>query len=246
MEMTRMKHSNSFMGLVLAIFVLLGTACQALGGSNPSATLEANTGAFIASATALEMSANANGTQIMATTQPIQTQIAQVNTVNQHLLATVIAGTSPTPRVIVGNADPSTTGATMDNMGQTDQTQTGTSGGATTGTQFTQIATAFSVRESDGCASQFQSEFSIDTSRIYLTAYATNLVAGTQIDADWRFNGTSMVTTSWTVDQNYVDLCVWFFISPEDTTFSPGNWAAQLIVNTVPVEPAASFTIVGQ
>jgi hypothetical protein len=241
-----MKYSNRFIGLILAAFTIFGTACQALGGSNPSATLEANTGAFIASATALEIAANGNATQVMATTQPIQTQIAQVNAVNQHLLATVIAGTSPTPRVIVGDANPSGGGTMTDNMGQTEQTQTGTSGGATTGTQFTQIATAFSIRESDGCASQLQSEFSIDTSRIYLTAYAINLVAGTQIDADWRFNGTSMVTTSWTVDQNYVDLCVWFFISPEDTTFSPGNWAAQLIVNAVPVEPAASFTIVGQ
>lgn len=236
------------MSLVLVVFTFLGASCQALGGSNPSATLEANTNSFIASATALEITASANSTQLMATAQPLQTQIGQINTVNQHLLATVIAGTSPTPRVIVGSADPSGNGTTTtNNVGQTDQTQTGTTGGGDgSATQFAQVATAFSIQESNGCASQLQSEFSIDTSRIYLTAYATNLVAGTLIIAEWDFNGTAVVNTSWTVDQNYADLCIWFFISPEDITFSPGNWAARLVVNTVAIEPAASFTIVGQ
>jgi hypothetical protein len=246
MENSRMKHTYSLTSLVLVVFTFLGASCQALGGSNPSATLEANNNAFIASATALEITANADSTQLMATAQPLQTQIAQVNTVNQHLLATVIAGTSPTPRVIVGDADPSADETLTENIGQINQTQTGTTGGDASGTQFAQIATASSIQESNGCASQLQNEFSIDTSRIYLTAYATNLVAGTLIVTEWDFNGTAVVTTSWTVDQNYSDLCIWFFISPEDITFSPGNWAARLIVNEAPIEPAASFTIVGQ
>ncbi len=229
------------------LLMLLASACQAVGGQNPAATLEANNNVFLAEATNLAMTANANGTQVMATAQVIQTQVMQVNTVNQHLLATVIAGSSPTPRVVVGNADPSSSNSMPTGGGQIGDVPVQSSDGSTVGAQFTQIGTASSVRNSDGCADGLQNQFSSDASQIYITAQAFNLPAGTMMSAEWSSNGTVLVTNSpWTVDQNYDDICVWFFISQEDTPFTPGEWSARLLANNVPIEPAASFTIVGQ
>jgi len=157
-----------------------------------------------------------------------------------------MAGSSPTPRVVVGNADASTTGMVSETGAVTDgSVQPVVDGGGVA--QFSQISTSASVRQSDGCADGIQNQFSLDTNRIYITAVATNLSAGTVMSAEWILNGTVMVTnSSWTVDQNYPSICIWFFITQDDTVFTPGDWSARLLVNNVPVEPASAFTIVGQ
>jgi hypothetical protein len=239
-----MKQPNTVLLLVILISI---SACQALGVQNPVATLEANNVAYIAEATSLAMTAVVWGTQVMATTEAIQTQVMQVNTINQHLLATVVSDTSPTPPLIVGAADPSTSGSMMMEEVPVGTTPVPSTVGGIEGTQFTQIGTAGGVRQSDGCANALQSQFAVDTSRIYITARAFNLRTGTAMSASWSIGGTVVVTNSpWNVDRDYDDICVWFYISQEDTPFTPGDWSVSLLANNQPIEPAISFTIVGQ
>ncbi|NWF70679.1 MAG: hypothetical protein HXY40_16465 [Chloroflexi bacterium] len=221
-------------------------ACQAIGGQNMMATLEASNNAYMAEATGFALTADVRSTEIAATVQAVSARANQINTVNQHLLATVIAGTTPTAPVAVGVADVSSVAMPGDDMSAL-VAPAAPGEPLAGGTTFLQIATTASVRASDGCPDFFQSEFALDSQRIYITALAVNLRAGTTISAEWSFNGSIVVTNSpWSVPQDYASICVWFYISPSDVSFSAGSWSARLLANGTPIEPAAAFSIVGQ
>jgi hypothetical protein len=110
--------------------------------------------------------------------------------------------------------------------------------------QFTQIGTAAQVRESDGCASGLQSEFSSNSPAIYITARVLNAVAGATVGAEWIYEGNVIFqSSSYSIPEDDDDFCLWFYIEPTDVQFTPGNWLARFTLNGTAVEPTASFTI---
>lgn len=110
--------------------------------------------------------------------------------------------------------------------------------------QFTQIATAAGVRDTDGCASSYTTSFSVGASRIYATTRVFNIRAGTNVYVQWSFDG-QVVSTSetYTVPQDDPDFCLWFYLEPADAPFQPGNWSAQYYANGVAQNPPAAFTM---
>lgn len=128
------------------------------------------------------------------------------------------------------------------------QPQTAQGGGAAAAdgspNQFTQIATAAGVRESDGCASSYTTSFSVGASRIYATARVFNVRAGTNVYVQWSNEGQVVATSStYTVPQDDPDFCLWFYLEPSDAPFRAGNWSAQFFSNGVPQQPPAQFTM---
>jgi len=207
---------------VLTIFL---SSCQVFRPADVPATLQGGNAAYLAEASAIAQAQSAEAAQIIGTVQFDETHVSQQEGVNQALVLTVRAGDPPTIERGVGSAP-------------------GAAGTPGTGaTEFVEIQTAASVRESDGCADSIQTQFSPDTPQIYLTARALNIRAGVRLDIEWRFEGTIAWQENWTVPVDSSDFCLWFFIDPETITFSPGNWSAQLFADGITAGTPAAFSI---
>lgn len=212
-------------GLVVLVVIL--SACQVLSPPNTAATLQAEGHGYVATATNVRQTAEAQQTQVMATAAAANTRIADAQRVNQQLLATVRAGATTDPRA------PSDTHAvvTPQNLeaGQRWFVKTGTS---------TQI------RDSDGCVIQPQIQFSVDVPRIYATVHVFNIQSGVRMGAEWSYEGTVVLTENWTVPQSSADLCMWFDITPQTVSFQPGSWSVKLFADGFQLEEAMTFSMV--
>ncbi len=179
----------------------------------------------------------AAGTQAAATAVAVETYVAQVDGVNRQVVATLRAGIPPTPQIVTA-LDPALPIGTLD---AGSAAAAGGAGGTMSDSniaqflQFTQ--TASSVRSSDGCAENVTSQFSTGTSQIYATARALNVAAGTEMGVEWSLAGQIVYSSSFVVEQNNPDFCFWFFITPEDVPFTPGEWSVRILVNGAPIQP---------
>jgi hypothetical protein len=226
--------------LWIALCALL-VGCSALGGEDLSATLQAQGTAYIAEATAISDRMAAMGTQIAATTAYAATYVAQVDGTNRQIVATLRASVPPTPQIVTAmNPELPIGTLTSDMMGMPEIA--GAGGGILQFLQFTQ--TASSVRSSDGCAENVTSQFTPATSQIYATARALNVSAGTELGVEWLYEGQIVYSSRFVVEQFSPDYCFWFFITPQDVPFTPGNWSVRMLVNGAPTQPF-SFTISG-
>lgn len=215
-------------GLLLAL-----SACQVLGRADNQATLQAEAEAYVAEATAVAQTAQARQQQLAVTADAAGTQIAEMNSINQQLLATARALIPPTPGRTVGSA-PEVAGSPMPEM---------MSEGGTVAQAFINTGVTGSVRDSDGCADGLQTQFSASADRIYVTTRATSIRAGTVMSVEWRYEGQVVFSDSWTVDQDAAGFCLWYYITPEDVPFQTGNWTVQLAADGSMIEPTVSFTI---
>ena len=117
-------------------------------------------------------------------------------------------------------------------------------GGSLGDMQFTQVGTASSVRDSDGCAVSLEYSFPANIQRIYITTRGLNVKAGTQMHVEWDYQGQSTHTEDWTVPSDDSDFCTWFYIEPTGAQFAAGNWSVSMTANGVPVDPpTVNFTI---
>jgi hypothetical protein len=60
---------------------------------------------------------------------------------------------------------------------------------------------------------------------------AYRIPAGATISSTWRSAGEEVVSFSFHREHEINDNCIWFFIDPSDTEFTPGNWRVELNVN---------------
>ena len=109
-------------------------------------------------------------------------------------------------------------------------------------TTYRNLTTASDIRFTDGCAVDSVSIFSPSQSKIYLTVIGSNVQQGTRYSVTWMNDGQAVPTTdAWTADQNYDQICIWFFI---EAPFEPGSWTADLNANGSSVGQA-KFTVTG-
>lgn len=208
---------------LVLVMSLAATSCQALSRRDPLLTLEAESISYAAEATNIRQTAEFERTSISVTAQAAETQIALVNGVNQQLRSTLSIQVTPTISV-VAEALPET----QNTDGRRWFTRTGMS---------TQINSA------DGCVVNPGEIFSTNDQRIYATAHVVNLNEGALLRSDWLFEGTSRYDFEWVVDQNYDELCIWFYIDPTITEFTPGAWQVQLYADGFPLEGPMTFMI---
>lgn len=220
-ELRRMSRSDLF----LLTLILTLTACQAVVGSQTSATLQAERDSLLAEAAALDASATADAQRVQATAAAAQTTAAEINSINQQLLATARAAIPPTLPRVVGSAPEVTEFGTLSPFIL----------------EFLNTGTASRVRNSDGCAESLQNQFPANIDRIYITTRAINIAAGTVMGVEWRYEGQLVLQETWTVPRDAADFCLWFYIEPSDVPFRPGRWSVRLTANGAPIEPEVSF-----
>lgn len=234
---------------LISVFALISGACSALTPDDPVATLRAEREGYVAEATTIASDALAQQTQVIQTASAAETYVSQVEARNALLAATLRAVLPPTQQIIVdsGAVTPGLLATpappNMPGMEGEGTTTSGESNASVGGTTFTEVATALSVRDSDGCAVSTQNTFAADVNRIYVTARALNITAGTTMRVEWRYNGAQSYTENFTVDRNDDDFCLWFYIEPTEVAFSPGSWSVQLYANDQAIQPEVSFTI---
>lgn len=215
---------NYRFAMMLTAVVLAG--CQVFRGADVPATRQAENIAYIAEATSIPRTHQAEAAAVLGTVQAEATYVAQQEAINLALALTVRAGDPPTIERIVGNAP-------------------GTAGTPGSGEmQFVEIQTASAVRDSDGCADAAQSQFTADTPQIYVTARVLSIRSGTRMDAEWRYEGEVVWQDSWTVPADAENFCLWFYVDSSEVSFSPGNWSVRLYADGVSIAQAATFTII--
>ncbi len=229
--------------------VLIASACSALTPDNPAGTLQAQREGYVTEATSIAQAAQVQGTQVMGTALAAQTYVAQMEGRNQMLMSTMQVVFPPTQALIVNNgtstpgqmATPLPPGA----LGETSMAPTQDAGGASVGSaHFTQVGTASGVRQSDDCADTLVYAFPASVQKIYITARGLNVAQGTEMRAEWYFQGQLSFSESYTIPRDDTDFCLWLSITPTDVALSTGNWSVKLLANGQPVDPPeVDFTI---
>lgn len=233
----------------MVILILLATAaCSPFleGQQTPTEPL-VNREQFAREGTAIAQAGQIQGTAVAETAVAAGTYVAERESINSQLVQTLRVVVPPTQQIVSqsGLVTPGMN-ATVSPMEMAAMTPAAGAvmSASTTETQFVDVATAVSVRDNDGCAVAPVSGFSTGVERIYATARALNIRAGTQMAADWLYNGALVYQSeSWTVSADDDDFCLWFYVEPDDFAFSAGSWSVQLYANGVAIQPPAAFTI---
>ena len=220
-----------FISIILILIV--ASACQTVAGTDNLPTLSYNMTAFATEAVSLQQTLQADQTQVLATVEAGETHVAEVSAVNSILLATAQVGETPVIEVRPVVIEPSTSNF-ADNMDEMEFTEGEM--------RIVGVATAPNVRNSDGCPDRQQFFFQPTASRVYLTAQAFNLSAGTQLAVNWDFDEELVYRSLWTVPNDMPAECIWFYIEPTDAPFLPGDWMATLYVDGTLVN-AIAFTM---
>lgn len=87
----------------------------------------------------------------------------------------------------------------------------------------------------DDCVDTPQSSFSRPaTDSIYISAMVRNKPPGVTLQSVWSYSGDERVRFDYTPAFHIQENCIWFFIEPSDTEFTPGDWRVELSVNGAP------------
>jgi len=219
-----MRYAIFFCLFVLGI--LLG-ACQVINAPNVPATLSAQNTAFAAETTAIPLSLGETAVAVARTAVMAETNVAEVNSVNRQLVATLNAVVPVTQAPQVGAAP-------ITNNGQTPNTVTNA---------LVDLGVAARKRDSDGCADGTQSQFAVDTPIIYATSRATSISSGAVVAVEWKYQGQVVGSGSYTVPNDETNFCIWFPLDPATIPFTAGSWSVQFTLNGNPVEPTIFFNI---
>jgi hypothetical protein len=147
----------------------------------------------------------------------LATQLAQLEQQNAELLATIDAvttlgvsvqprfTTTPTPAAI----------STLNNGGSYDDART-----------------ASGIDEATGCAVDEKARFPLDAPIIYLTTVGRGIQVGDVHQVRWLMNEQVQdESVEWVADQDYPEICIYFWLEPSDVSFEVGQWSADLYVN---------------
>jgi hypothetical protein len=198
--------------------------CQVFTPPDPVATLQADNNAIIAEATAIARAVDIDRRDVQATAMAAMTEVADLQTGNLELLATVRAGDPPQARVVA---------------------QTNSALAAQTPGQrwFTKTGVALQINQADGCVVAPQITFPAGVEKIYSTMHALNVEAGLQLSAAWSYEGTEVHQESFTLDRDWSEVCLWFFIDSATVDLLPGHWSVQMYADGVGLESPTAFTI---
>lgn len=215
------------------ILVCLG-ACQAFGGSDDQSTLEAQNLMYNTQAVVIQTDSLMARTQVAQTIEAGQTQVAEVDNVNDQLLVTLRAGTTPTQAIIQGAAANPVTSANISSTQEFLIVQGNL--------QFVLTGLSTSVNSNDGCITNPRANFGTSESRIYATIVAYNILAQTLMQVEWFKDDQVVYSDSWRVDNNYDQICIWFYMPSSDVAFTEGRWSVQFMANGEPIQQPMTFT----
>lgn len=209
------------------LLVLLMAGCGAFAGNDALATIDTNLADLAVERASIHAAATADRDLVAATIVAAGTRVAQLSDVNAALAATLRASYTATPAlraVVVSAAD-------MGSSLEDDMMDDAPGFDAPVEMRVSSLAMAAGVNFNSGCAERTVNQFTPAAERIYLTGQASNFAAGTQFSALWQYNGQDVYNHSWQADRAADFLCIWFYATPVDFAFLPGNYTAQLYVD---------------
>ena len=152
------------------------------------ATLSVQNTAFAAEASAIPQSLEGTAVALARTAVVAETSVADINSVNRQLIATVDAVVPAAPAPQSGVAPVASSGNTTTSD--------------TTASSLVDIGVTQRKRDSDGCADGTQSQFPIDTPIIYATTRAPSINAGEVVSVEWKYQGQVVGSGSYTLPQD--------------------------------------------
>ncbi len=219
--------------------MLLLAGCQALSGNDSVATIGADLTMYAMESGAIRAAATAEQSMARETIVAASTRVAELSAVNAALGATLRANHTSTPelRAVVVSAEDmgsSLEDDMMDDAAPSDETEVEL--------RVSNISTAAGTELSSGCSTGAVTQFRSTAELIYVTAEVTALRAGTTFSVDWFYEEELLIDMSWQADRTEPLLCIWFYATPEDFQFAPGDYSARLYANGLEVG-SASFAI---
>ncbi|MBC7811482.1 MAG: hypothetical protein H7175_10055 [Burkholderiales bacterium] len=248
-------------------------ACSSIGGgSGPMETAVAENASLQTQIVDIRATATVEADIMLVTVEHAMTIVREVDTQNQRLQATLIQqGTPPefisqtmpqsgnitapltnldasafiTPRP--GGAAPTPVGSSgvvatpLPSVNQV--LPTPTTAAETSSPALLNISTSRSVG-ADDCPLEVTSSFSSSDVEIYVSAVAMQIESGMTIASRWSLEGQELISFDFTPNFAIDGGCIWFFITPDDVAFTPGNWSVALDINGT-VSGTASFSIIG-
>ncbi len=95
------------------------------------------------------------------------------------------------------------------------------------------------INPQTGCAlDNRRGRFGQDYNVIYVTAVGQGVAQGTSHQARWYYEDELRLTSqTWVAEQTYDEVCIFFELRPGMTTFTPGLWTVELLVEGQPLLP---------
>jgi len=204
----------------VAVLILLG-ACQNIGEDVPG-TISAAEMSLVTEAAVLEDTAATRAVEAMATVAVDETRIAGLQSINDQLLLTLAAGSTPTPALIVGQADV----RQADLMGEDGNLNR----------LFTQSGIGTEVSAADGCVLDPAFTFSSDTIEVlYATGLVRNATGSIAMRVEWYWNNQIVHESNFQMTPDRSPFCFWFPIDRGNTDFAPGNWTVRMYADEFPL-----------
>lgn len=239
----------------LSVMALLASLLIAACSGGPSAaerTLVAQNESLATQLANVRSTAAVDADRLQVTAVYVETAVAQSRLQNQRLAATIealggnaalVAPIASTPTTdLVNPLSPAATTAAVVGSSGSETVQVATDTPAPAG--LYNIVTARGVGAND-CALAPVSSFTTADTSIYVVATASNIAPGTLLASRWFLEGSEVITHDFTPDFAINQNCIWFYIDPTETTFTPGNWTVQLEVNGQPAGEPVAFTLSG-
>ncbi len=222
------QRSPSWLIYQLVLLVLAG--CQTLASGDSVATIGADLTMYASESDSILAASTAERNMVVETVVAASTRVAELSIVNAALGATLRANYTGTPEVeaVVVSAEDMGTSLKddmMDDAAENDAVEIEM--------RVSNLAAAAGIDSSSGCSSGTVREFSFDSSRIYVTAHVTALRAGATFQVNWNRGGNPIYSVTWQSLYSKSFECIWFFATPEDFSFTPGNYTATMIVDGV-------------
>ena len=215
-----------YLSWLLLALVLAG--CQALANENSPVPIDANATIFVLEMTALQRAIDLDQAHAAATLSAGGTRVAALSQVNAVLGATLQAALTPTTEIramIVNAAD---LGSSLEQDMMDDMPEDAKD---LSSMRIVDLSTARAVNASSGCSAGTVSRFDSGNERIYVTARVEGLRPDTYFEVDWRSGERVLYRVSWRATYAAAAECIWFFATPVDFPFLPGNYRATLFVN---------------
>ena len=226
---------------IALLFLASLTGCQALTPANVVVTIQRESVNLDLAMAALDEAAATDEAQLVATVAAASTRVAERSLMNAALGATLRANFTATPAVRAVIVSAEDMGSSLDTDMMDDMSYEDTSDATV---QISDLDTARGINANSGCATGSVKRFGTDEAQIYATARVTNLRAGTTFEIDWLQENRVVDRFSWQADYNAATECIWFYVTPQDFAFLPGNYSATLFVNGVS-QASTDFTISG-
>lgn len=205
--------------------------CGAIGDGAGTVSIDGDLTMAAAESEMIRAAASAEQVMVVETIAAAGTRIAEMAAVNAALGATLRAHQTGTPEVrpVVVSADDMGSSLEDDMMDEAEERAPDSA------MRVSNLSSAASRNLNSGCSTGAVDQFSSSTERIYVIAHVSALQIGVLFEVDWRYSGQSIYRPSWLADFSDSSVCIWFFATPVDFPFLPGNYEATMYADGLAV-----------